>query len=223
MSAPVARCRLGTGVERLRRHLEGSGILAIPTESSYGLAADPRDAAAVAAVYRLKARAAHKPLPVVAADLGQLRDLGADLTLAERWGLPELWPAPLTVLLPVKRELAAAAGAPRVAFRIPAHAGLRELLGELGHGLTATSANASGEPPIVDPAALEVFLVGSDAMIVDGGILPGGAPSTLVEPRADALAVLRQGGFPLARLPRTPVGGETFSSDSVEILVDDSA
>jgi len=210
-------------IASVARHLAAGGILAIPTESSYGLAVDPRNAAAVGEVRRLKGRDEGKPLPVVVAGVEQIVALGGDLALAERWGLTALWPAPLSVLLPVARELPAAAGRRRVAFRVPAHLALRDLLAALGHGLTATSANQSGEPPILEPDALAAFLVGSGAMIVDAGELPGGAPSTLVEPGRDELVVLRRGRFPVESLPREPVDERPFSSDAVEILVDDSA
>ncbi|MFY9822542.1 MAG: Sua5/YciO/YrdC/YwlC family protein, partial [Thermoanaerobaculia bacterium] len=68
------------------------------------------------------------------------------------------------------------------------------------HGLTATSANRSGGEPVLDPADLPELLAGEDAMIVDGGVLPGGLPSTLVAIRGDGLAVLRPGRFPAERL-----------------------
>jgi tRNA A37 threonylcarbamoyladenosine synthetase subunit TsaC/SUA5/YrdC len=73
------------------------------------------------------------------------------------------------------------------------------LLAALGHGLTATSANRGGEPPIVDPAALADLLAGEDAMVVDGGVLPGGPPSTLVAIEGDRVVVLRSGRFPAER------------------------
>ena len=61
-------------------------------------------------------------------------------------------------------------------MRVPDHERLRELLAALGHGLTATSANRSGEPPILDPAGVAELLAGEDAVVVDGGALPAGPP-----------------------------------------------
>jgi len=66
--------------------------------------------------------------------------------------------------------------------------------------LTATSANRSGGEPVLDPAELPELLAGEDAMIVDGGVLPGGPPSTLVAIRGEGLVVLRPGRFPAERL-----------------------
>jgi L-threonylcarbamoyladenylate synthase len=179
-------------------------VLAIPTESSYGLGADPWNPAGVEAIYRIKHRERGKPLPVVVAGVEQMPSLGIDLGIDRDLNivkrLSAFWPGPLTVILPVDRPLPASAGERVLAVRVPGHEGLRELLAALGHGLTATSANRSGGEPILDPANLPELLAGEDAMIVDGGVLPGGPPSTLVAIREDGLTVLRAGRFPAERL-----------------------
>jgi L-threonylcarbamoyladenylate synthase len=179
------------------------GVLAVPTESSYGLAADPRNPIGVAAVYRIKGRDVGKPLPVVVADRGQLAGLGIDPDLPILEPLSACWPGPLTAVLPLARAAAplpAAAGERTLAVRIPGHDGLRRLLAGLGHGLTATSLNRSGGAPVLDPRGAAALLAGEDAMIVDGGILPGGAPSTIVAIEESGPVVLRAGSFPVERL-----------------------
>jgi len=201
MRARSARIfRFGDPLPPLRDLLARGGIVAFPTESSYGLGVDPWNPAGVEAIYRIKEREAGKPLPVVIAGRDQLAGLGIDpdLNIVER--LLALWPASLTAVLPVARPLPASAGMRTLAVRVPDHGPLRELLAALGHGLTATSANRSGEAPIVDPAALPDLLAGEDAMVVDGGVLPGGPPSTLVAIEGDRVAVLRSGRFPAERL-----------------------
>jgi L-threonylcarbamoyladenylate synthase len=192
--------RPGDPVEPLRSLVARGGVLAIPTESSYGLGADPRNPVGVEAIYRIKERERGKPLPVVVADLGQLRDLGIDPGLPILEALSACWPAPLTAVLPIARPLPAAAGEPTLAVRIPAHDGLRRLLAELGTGLTATSANRSGEAPVLDPEGAAELLAGADAIVVDGGVLPGGPPSTLVAIEASGPVVLRTGSYPVERL-----------------------
>ncbi|HYG61302.1 MAG TPA: L-threonylcarbamoyladenylate synthase [Thermoanaerobaculia bacterium] len=180
--------------------LARGGVLAIPTESSYGLAAHPASAAGVQTIYKVKARDVGKPLPVVVAEMGQLTGLGIppDLPILER--LSACWPGPLSVVLPLRWPLPAAAGGTGLAVRIPGHAELRRLLAALGHGLTATSANLSGGEPILDPAEAAALLAGEDAVVVDGGILPGGPPSTLVAIEETGPVVLRTGSFPVERL-----------------------
>lgn len=192
--------RPGEPVEPLRELLRRGGVLAIPTGSSYGLAADPRNQTGVEAIYRIKGREPRKALPVVVAGPEQLADLGIDPGLSILIPLSACWPGPLTVVLPVARPLPASAGEGVLAVRVPGHDGLRRLLGELGHGLTATSANRSGEAPILDPGALAELLAGEDAVVVDGGVLPGGAPSTLVAIEEGGPVVLRTGRFPVERL-----------------------
>jgi L-threonylcarbamoyladenylate synthase len=196
--------RWGDPVEPLRELLRRGGVLAIPTESSYGLGADPRNRNGVEAIYRIKGREPRKALPVVVADLGQLADLGIDPDLSILKPLSACWPGPLTVVLPIERPIArsipAAAGEPTLAVRIPGHEGLRSLLAALGHGLTATSANPSGEKPVLDPEGAADLLEGEDAVVVDGGVLPGGLPSTLVAIEEARPVVLRTGRFPVERL-----------------------
>jgi L-threonylcarbamoyladenylate synthase len=189
-------------------------VLAIPTESSYGLAVDPRNAEGIARVYGLKGRDGSKALPLVAADRAQIDALGLDTGPLDRPELAPLvargWPGPLTVVLPLRdpddalpgqAPLGALPGqAPdrTVAVRIPGHDGLRELLAGVGRALTATSANRSGEPPLLDPDAAAALLAGlpeGAAAVIDGGVLPGGPPSTLIRLSDGRVEVLRAGVF----------------------------
>ena len=202
-SSSIPVWRWGDPVEPVRSLLARGGVLAIPTESSYGLGADPWNPVGIEAIYRIKGRDRGKALPVVVAGLGQLPHLGIDPDLNIVKPLFAHWPGPLTVVLPLapgNRPLPAAAGERTLAVRVPGHEGLRELLAAIGHGLTATSANPSGGPPVLDPAELPGLLAGEDAMIVDGGVLPGGPPSTLVAIGGEGLVVLRAGRFPAERL-----------------------
>lgn len=193
LAAPP-RWRFGAPFAPLVAAVERGAILAVPTESSYGLAVDPRDAAAVAGVFEAKGRAAAEPLPVIAADRAQILALGVDAAdPALDWALAR-WPAALSVVLDLAAPLAATAGEPTVAVRIPAHEGLRRLLAEVGRALTATSANPSGAAPYLEADRVADWLRGRDAIVVDAGTLPGGPPSTLVRWRTGgAVEVLRRG------------------------------
>lgn len=192
--------RRGDPLAPLAETVARGGILAVPTESSYGLGADPRNPQGVAAVYRVKGRPPDQPLPVVVADPGQLAALGIDPESPEVAWLARRWPAPLAGLLPLAAPLPAAAGGSTLAVRVPAHPGLRELLQALGHGLTATSANRSGAAPALGTPEAAELVAGEDAWVVDGGDLPGGPPSTLVAFEAGRVRVIRAGRFPVDRL-----------------------
>ncbi|MXZ38737.1 MAG: L-threonylcarbamoyladenylate synthase [Holophagales bacterium] len=171
-------------------------ILAIPTESSYGLAVDPRSASGVEAIYRLKERERGKPLPVVAANLEQAINLGIEPDEAIRFAEAH-WPAPLTVVAPLRSDVPvpAAAGGDTLAVRVPDHERLRALLRALGHPLTATSANRSGEPAACDLADLEPILHAAGVLVIGGEGTPGGLASTVVSWTSAGLRVLRRGRF----------------------------
>ncbi len=216
MTGTVARWRPGEPLVPLRELVGRGGMLAIPTESSYGLAVDPRNARAVAGVFAAKGRSADQPLPIVVAGFDQIEALGARVPPELEATLTTAWPGPLTVLLPYKGVVPAAAGSARLGFRVPGHPVLLELLRAVGHGLTATSANLSGEPPVLDPDGLESLLSGADSVIVDAGVLPGGPPSTIVGWCEGALEVVRSGAFAVEQLT-------SFSASSVEISVEDAS
>lgn len=178
-----------------RATLEQGGVIAFATESSYGLGVDPRNRTGVETIYRLKGRERGKPLPVVAASLEQLCDLPIDPLSPElAWGA-QRWPAALSVLLPLIAPLAASDGGDCVAARVPDRPSLCEFLAAIGTPLTATSANAAGAPPLLDPRQVASWLEASGELycLVDEGPAPGGAPSTLVELRDGELRILRAG------------------------------
>ncbi len=175
-------------------------MVAIPTESSYGLAVDPADPRAVEAVLRIKGRPEGQALPVVAGSARDLERLGLELDRAVFETVRAAWPAPLTAVVPCRGDLPAACGLRSLAVRVPAHRRLRALLSTLGRAVTATSANRSGEPPATTVEQVMELLRGEEAIVIDDGTLPGGAPSTIVGIRGDELVVLRQGRYPERRL-----------------------
>jgi L-threonylcarbamoyladenylate synthase len=184
-------------VAKIAEMVKQGGIVAIPTDTLYGLAVDPRDSCAVARLFELKGRSAGATLPIVAADVTQVRERAGRLTpIAERLAA-RFWPGPLALVVDAHRDLVAGVRAPdaSVAVRVPAHDVPRAIARALGAPLTATSANRSGEPPAAEAAAvLRAFGADLDA-IVDAGPAPGGAPSTIVDTRADQPRLVRQGAI----------------------------
>ncbi len=189
--------RFGDPIEPLRQAVREGTPLVIPTESSYALGVDPASEVGVEAVYRLKERERGKPLLVVAADLEQVLRLGvAADDPALLWAL-ERWPAPLSVICNLAQPLPASGGTSTIAVRIPAAEELRGLLRQIGQPLTATSANRSGEPPLLEPEAVVSWLSEVACILVHAGQLPGGLPSTLARWRDGRVEVLRPGRYPI--------------------------
>lgn len=192
----------GESLDVIRDYLAAGRMLAVPTESSYALAVDPRSVEGVERVYQFKSRAGDKPLPVVVGSLEQLAMLGIDIDYPGLRVLASIWPAPLSVVVPIRQPLPASGASRSLAVRIPDHPRLVELLNSLQSPLTATSANSSGEAPICDPVELALELAARPALIVDDGHLPGGPPSTMVALGSEGLEVLRVGRYPVADLRR---------------------
>jgi L-threonylcarbamoyladenylate synthase len=172
--------------------LGAHGVIAAPTETFYGLSVDPSDGRAVARLAALKGRAADKRLLVIGASLEQLGELVEMRADVRRW-LETVWPAPLSVILPARRRLAAAGST--LAVRVPGHGLLRALLEHTGP-LTSSSANRSGAPPAA--VADEVAGAFGDRLdlLLDGGATPGGLPSTLIDATGKELRVVRAGAWP---------------------------
>ena len=171
-------------------------IVAYPTETYYALGADPRNAAALEAVSRLKGRdSADKPLLLLVDSLEAVGDW-VDEVPAEFAQLAEhFWPGPLTLVLPAAPALppALTGGGGGVALRWTSHPVARRFIRECGGALTGTSANRTGQPP-ADTAQQVRETFGDDiAGLVDGGRTPGGAPSTVLDLTGEGAAVLRSG------------------------------
>ncbi len=179
----------------LRELLAAGGVAAIPTETFYGLAADPKSEAGVRRVLEAKGRDKGKPLPVLFATRQQLEGLGvaAGPGLLKRFF--EIWPAPLTVVLPLREPIAASGGLSTLAVRIPAARSAILLLESVG-AVTGTSANRSGAPPLDDPDAVERAFSAHVDLLVDAGKTPGQRPSTILDATKEPPAVIRSGAFP---------------------------
>ncbi len=167
-----------------------SGIVLIPTETFYGLGADPTDPEAVARIFETKGRPPEMAVPVLAADWQQLEAM-VRVPERHRVQLSRIWPAALTVILPTRERLVAGRDS-TLAVRIPGHARLRALLYRVGP-LTGTSANRHGHHPEVSAAAAVASLVVPPELVLDGGATAGGAPSTLVDLTGEEPVILRRG------------------------------
>ena len=181
-------------IDSLARILRGGGVAAIPTETFYGLAADPASAAGVERVAAIKRREMGKPLLVLFGERGQLATLGIAARPEALDRLFAVWPSALTVVLPLSAPIPASRGALSLGVRMPAHDALRELLVRVGP-VTGTSLNRSGETPCVHAGEVARLLEDEIEVLVDGGRTPGGLASTLLDATREPPVVLRQGAF----------------------------
>ena len=178
--------------------IHSGGVIAMPTDTLYGLGADPFRADAVARVFQVKRRSTDKALPLLAADAGQVVEhLGALPPLAARLA-SRFWPGPLTLLVAAPRALVAGVSADtgKVGVRVPAHRVARALCAACGVPLTATSANLSGEAPSADPDEVVRALGSRIDVLVDAGTTPGGPPSTIVDATGAEPMLVRAGAIP---------------------------
>jgi L-threonylcarbamoyladenylate synthase len=188
---------IGTDVLEAKRFLEEGQLVAIPTETVYGLAANALDEAAVLKIYAAKNRPQFNPLILHVANLDQFRKLVLDIPLACKKLLLELSPGPITFLLP-KSDLVSdlvTAGSQLVAIRIPNHPLTLDLLSKLDFPVAAPSANPSG---YVSPVTAEHVMDGLNQKlpyILDGGICQIGLESTIVGFDGDKVMIHRLGGI----------------------------
>lgn len=174
-------------------------VVAVPTETVYGLAADARSAATVARIYAAKSRPSFNPLIVHVPDVDAARALAVFDEDAEALAAA-FWPGPLTLVLPVRAEAelapAVTAGLSTVAVRVPAGRAMRALLGATGAPLAAPSANRSGAISPTCAQHVAASLGKAVPLIIDDGACPQGLESTIVKGRK----VLRPGPITAAEV-----------------------
>jgi L-threonylcarbamoyladenylate synthase len=175
--------------------LEGK-VVAFPTDTFYGLGADPFNLAAITEIFRIKHRSADRPIPLLVSSLDQAADLVADppqlfFTLAKKF-----WPGPLTLVVPASRQipLKVTANTGRVGIRWPRSPLAEGLITAVDRPLTGTSANLSEHPACSTAAEVEKQVGALLPLILDGGATAGGNPSTVVQLYGERGRILRYGG-----------------------------
>ena len=187
----------------ITRKVQSGAVIAVPTETYYGLGVNPFDAAAVGRLLAVKGRPDGKPILILIGELGQLASLVASVPPVARVLMEAYWPGPLTLVLPAgaKLPVSVTAGTGTVGVRHTSCGPLAELLRHTGP-LTGTSANRSGEPPVRTAAAVEQTLGGMVDVIVDGGTTPGGLASTVLDV-CDGVRMVREGPIDRQMLEQT--------------------
>jgi L-threonylcarbamoyladenylate synthase len=201
------------GVEAACALLARGELVALPTETVYGLAADATNPAAVAAIFAAKGRPAHNPLIIHVADLAAAEALGRFDNLSRALA-NAFWPGPLTLVLDIVPDCSivdlARPGGQTLAVRVPAHALFQAVLKHLGRPLAAPSANPSGGLSPTTADHVQSGLEGKIAAVLDGGPCPVGLESTVVQVKDGIAHILRPGGLTRDRIEAVagPIGPE---------------
>lgn len=167
--------------------LERGELVLVPTETVYGLAADPRVPGAMDSLYRGKGRPGEKPVAMMGARADQFEGLNPRFSREARRLADAFWPGPLTLVLP-------AAGG-YVGFRVPDHPVAAGVIDAFGAPLAVSSANRSGHPPARTVAEAVHSLGPVFTVALDAGGVTGGVPSTVVRVEGSRVEILREGGI----------------------------
>ncbi len=181
--------------------LQRGEVILFPTETFWGIGGSCFSETAVNAVYQIKQRGVHFPLPLVAGSLEQAACV-ADISFLPLDFARSFWPGAVTILLPAKDTVPQRllGQEKKVAVRVTAHSTLASLCLAVGTPLTASSANKSGQPAVSQRHDLASFLLTETAGVLVEGESPAGAlPSSIVEPLGDKKLLLRrEGAVPLS-------------------------
>lgn len=193
---------IGTDIEKAQRLLEQGALVAVPTETVYGLAGNALNASSVAQIFEVKNRPQFDPLIVHVPDLHTAKQYVLDIPDALEALAEHFWPGPLTLLLQKKPVIPhlVTAGLDTVGIRCPDHARTRSLLQSLAFPLAAPSANPFGYVSPTTPQHVNDQLGDRIPYILDGGAARVGIESTIVGLEGDTLTVYRMGGLTLEKL-----------------------
>ena len=176
--------------------LKSGGLVAFPTDTVYGVGALAFDRMAVESIYTAKDRPVEKAIPILIGDVDDLAKVAISIPEIALKLAAHFWPGPLTLVIPKNPELSDIVSAgPTVGVRMPDHLFVRRLLRTAGP-MAVTSANLSGQPSPTTAGDVFSQLGKRIALIIDGGITPGGVPSTVVDCTSGEPQIIRSGPIP---------------------------
>ena len=186
---------VSTLAERMRQVLVENGLIALPTESFYGLAVAPFNEQALARLWQVKGRSKGKPILLLIGEESQLGPLVQTIPPAATVLMNAFWPGPLTMVFPAAAGLSDAitSGTRSVGIRLSAWQPLCELLRRIGP-VTGTSANREGMTPPTTAEEISHSLGDALDLIVDAGPTPGGRPSTVIDVQGP-IRIIRDGAI----------------------------
>jgi L-threonylcarbamoyladenylate synthase len=199
------------GIERAAQIVLQGGIVAFPTETFYGLAADAWSERALEKVFAMKGREESKPLLLLVAEAGWVPALVERISpLAERL-MEQFWPGPLTLVFEASPQLSPllTAGSGKIGLRVSSHPAALALTRAAGRAITGTSANLSGQPSA--SLAAEVLRSLGEAVdaVLDGGKTVGGIGSTVLDVSGTSPKIIREGAVPRKDLADFLGGSQT--------------
>ena len=174
--------------------LRRGGVIAFPTDTAYGLGADPLNETALDRIFKIKGRAETKPILLLVGSIAMAETMSEPNPIFYQVA-QQFWPGPLTMILPAKEfvSVKVTAGTKTVGLRWPVSPWAAKLIDRFGGAITATSANRSGRPTAVTAEEVRVELGNSIDVLIDGGTLPSRSGSTLLDLTADLPVLLREG------------------------------
>jgi L-threonylcarbamoyladenylate synthase len=177
--------------------IRNAELVVYPTETFYGLAADPYSDVAIDRLFAVKGREAAKAVALIAADTASAFAIAREVPAPARVLAEKFWPGPLTLVLPARDGFGASllGSDGGIGVRVSPHPIACALAAGLGHPITATSANLSGEPPAITVAQARSVLAERVKVYLEGGTLAGGAPSTVVVFEAAGVRIVRAGAI----------------------------
>jgi tRNA threonylcarbamoyl adenosine modification protein (Sua5/YciO/YrdC/YwlC family) len=182
--------------QRAAEIIAEGGLVVFPTDTVYGVGCDPYNVAAIEKVFEAKSRSHLKALPLLLSDSTVLGKVTEGANPQVRALCKQFWPGALTIVFEKAANLPDELGSETtVAVRVPDHDGLRRFIGKCGGAIAATSANLSGQPDALDAQQGEEYLGERVQLVVDGGRVRGGVPSTVVDCTGDKPVVLRAGAI----------------------------
>ena len=181
------------------RVLRSGGLVAFPTETVYGLAADATNPKALERLNRVKGRPPEKPYSIHVSDTTQVRAIIGEIPPMARRLMEQFWPGPLTIVMQAKDGTT-------VGFRLPNHPVAQAFLYRCQGRVVAPSANRSGSPPPTDGQEVLAALDGDFDCLLDAGPTMLGRESTVVSVVGETLTILREGAVPAQQVQRALEG-----------------
>ena len=202
MKTQIVSSHAPSASEQALQCLQTGQVIAIPTDTVYGVASDGFNPDAIEKLFAAKDRPRDKPIPLLLADTSDLEQVAEKVPIEAAVLAERFWPGGLTIVVRASAQVPRIlrAEGDSVAVRVPDHSVPRDLARALGRPLAATSANISGGPNPSTAQEVELQLRGRIALILDGGIVGAGLPSTVVDFTVSPPRVLRAGALPIGEI-----------------------